>query len=79
MKDDEWLSRNTDGPDNPYSRVYGAEEAQALLSAFRMTGNEVYFFDYRHWGALGRLLPESCRRALGRRWGWHRIVHAEKI
>jgi len=79
MTDDEWLSRNTDGADNPYSRVYGAPEAQALLSAFRITGNEVHFFDYRHWGALGRMLPKRVRRALARRWGWHRIVHAEKI
>jgi len=79
MTDDEWLSRNTDGPDNPHSRVYDAAEAQALLSAFRIRNNEVHFFDYRHWGALGRLLPKCARRALGRRWGWHRIVHAEKI
>ncbi len=78
MTDDEWLSRNTDGPDNPHSRVYDAAEAQALLSAFRIRNNEVHFFDYRHWGALGRLLPKRARRALGRRWGWHRIVHAEK-
>jgi len=78
MTDDDWLSRNTDGPDNPHSRVYGAAEAQALLSAFRIRSNEVHFFDHRHWGALGRLLPKRAHRALGRRWGWHRIVHAEK-
>ena len=76
MTDEEWLSRNTDGPDNPYSRVYGAREAEALLRRFRIEANEEYFFDHRHWGALGRLLPESLRRALGRRWGWHRVVYA---
>jgi len=75
---DEWLSRNTDGPDNPYSRVYGAEEAERLLSRFELVGHEVYFFDPRHWGPLGRLLPRSLVRALGTRWGWHRIVHARK-
>lgn len=75
MKDDEWLSRNTDGPDNPHSKVYDTAQAVALLSAFRMLENEVYFFDHRHWGFPGRLLPERVRRALGRRWGWHRIVH----
>jgi SAM-dependent methyltransferase len=78
MKDDEWLSRNTDGPDNPHSTVYDAAQAAALLSAFRILANEVYFFDHRHLGLPGRLLPERVRRALGRRWGWHRIVHAVK-
>jgi SAM-dependent methyltransferase len=75
MKDDEWLSRNTDGPDNPHSKVYDAAQAAALLPAFRIVEQEVRFFDHRHWGFPGRLLPERARRALGRLWGWHRIVH----
>jgi SAM-dependent methyltransferase len=75
MKDDEWLSRNTDGPDNPHSKVYDAAQAAALLSAFRIVEQEVRFFDHRHWGFPGRLLPERARCALGRLWGWHRIVH----
>ncbi len=78
MSDEEWLSRNTNGPDNPYARVYGADEAAELLAAFRIESNEVYFFDHRHWGALGRLLPRNVRGALARRWGWHRVVHAKK-
>jgi len=78
MTDEEWLSRNTDGPDNPYSRVYGAKEAEDLLKAFRIEQNELHFFDHRHWGRLGHLLPESVRRAAGRHWGWHRIVYAKK-
>jgi SAM-dependent methyltransferase len=76
MTDEEWLSRNTDGPDNPYSRVYGAAQAAQLLGAFRIRYNDTYFFDHRHWGMPGRLLPENLRRALGRRWGWHRVVYA---
>jgi SAM-dependent methyltransferase len=78
MTDGEWLSRNTDGPDNPYSTVYDAAQAAALMRAFRIDCNAVHFFDHRHWGPLGRLLPESARRLLGRHWGWHRIVHAQK-
>src|SRR5512134_294978 len=78
MRADEWLSRNTDGPDNPHSKVYDAAQAAALLSAFRIKECEVRFFDHRHWGVLGRLLPGRATRALGRRWGWHRIVHAAK-
>ena len=78
MTDEEWLSRNTDGPDNPYSRVYGAREAAHLLGAFEIKSNEVHFFDHRHWGVFGRLMPDFLRRPLGRRWGWHRIVYARK-
>jgi ubiquinone/menaquinone biosynthesis C-methylase UbiE len=74
----EWLSRNTDGPDNPYSRVYGRKESEKLLRGFVVVRNEVYFFDYRHWGILGRAMPQSLVNLLGGRWGWHRIVHAVK-
>ncbi|HEV2227942.1 MAG TPA: class I SAM-dependent methyltransferase [Steroidobacteraceae bacterium] len=75
---EEWLGRNTNGPDYPYCRVYGAREAEKLLSAFEIVRHEVRFFDHRHWGVLGRLLPPRLRRALGRRWGWHRILHGRK-
>jgi SAM-dependent methyltransferase len=78
MSDAEWLSRNTNGPDYPYCRVYDAEEIAERFSAFRIVSNEAYFFDHRHWGVLGNLIPAAVRRALGRRWGWHRIVHARK-
>lgn len=74
----EWLSRNTDGPDNPYSRVYGKEEAEKLLCDFKIKSNKVYFFDYRHWGFLGRMLPGKVVSFLGSRWGWHRVVYAIK-
>jgi ubiquinone/menaquinone biosynthesis C-methylase UbiE len=79
MTDEEWLSRNTNGPDYPYCRVYDAKEAAELFAAFRIESNGTYFFDHRHWGVLGRLVPGSVRKALGRRWGWHRIVHAKKV
>jgi SAM-dependent methyltransferase len=74
MTDEEWLSRNTDGPDNPYSRVYGAKEAAELLEAFQIQENEVFFFDHRH----RIMLPKIVRRALGRNWGWHRVIYAKK-
>jgi len=74
----EWLSRNTNGPDYPYCRVYDADEARDLLAGFEIVRHEIRFFDHRHWGVLGRVMPGVLRRALGRRWGWHRIVHARK-
>jgi SAM-dependent methyltransferase len=80
MSDAEWLSRNTDGPDNPYSLVYGRDEIAPMLGGdFRILRNEVYYFDWRHWGVLGRVLPKAFVRWLGKRWGWHRVVLAQKI
>lgn len=78
MSEGEWLSRNTDGPDNPYARVYSAHEAASLFSGWQILANETRFFDYRHWGVAGHALPRSARHWLGKRWGWHRIVHARR-
>lgn len=78
MSDEEWLSRNTDGPDNPYARVYDESETRDLLSEFQSIDQYIEFFDYRHWGVFGRLIPKRGRQAIGRRWGWHRIVTAQK-
>jgi len=80
MSDEEWLSRNTDGPDNPYSRVYSRAEVEKLLAGrFRTLRQQVWFFDPRHWGLPARLLPRPALRFLGRRWGWHRIALAQRL
>jgi SAM-dependent methyltransferase len=79
MSDKEWLSRNTDGPDNPYVRVYDEMETEALLSGFQDVQQYVRFFDHRHWGVLGRFIPAKARKAIGARWGWHRIATARKV
>lgn len=78
MSEAEWLSRNTDGPDNPYARVYNEAETQSLLAGFDQIHQYVRFFDHRHWGVLGRAIPARTRKAIGRRWGWHRIAIARK-
>ena len=79
VSDEEWLARNTDGPDNPYSNVYDEEETAVLFAGFDVIGQQVFYFNYEHWGPVGRALPRSVIEALGRRWGWHRIVHARKL
>ena len=75
---EQWLSANTDGPDCPLARVYGAREVRRLFSAFRDVRTEVRHFDRDHWPFLGRLLPDSVVDWIGRRWGWHRIVYGRK-
>lgn len=79
MSDEEWLSRNTDGPENPFICVQDSNEAKSHFRRFKNVSQEVYFFDFRHWGVLGRLLPRAVVHFLGKRWGWHRIVHAKKV
>jgi ubiquinone/menaquinone biosynthesis C-methylase UbiE len=80
MSESEWLSRNTDGPDSPYSIVYGKEEVERLLGdKFKLISNRVYYFESRHWGPFGRILPRFFVQFLGRKWGWHRVVLAECI
>jgi hypothetical protein len=79
MSAEEWLSRNTDRPDNPYSRVYDDHETEELLSDFAEIEQDIRFFDYRHWGPVGKLLPRGIRSALGNKWGWHRIAIARKL
>ena len=80
MSETEWLNRNTDGPDNPYSLVYGQDEIPQLLgNSFEVIKNEAFYFDWRHWGLLGRAIPRSVVNWLGKRWGWHRVVLAQRV
>jgi ubiquinone/menaquinone biosynthesis C-methylase UbiE len=78
MTPEEWLSRNTDGPDNPYSVVYDKPDIEKLLDGYLIRKNEVFFFDARHWGMFGKLLPAGVAEYFGRHWGWHRVVYATK-
>ncbi len=75
---EEWLSRNTDGPDNPFSRVYNYNELNELLSDFNIELQKVYFFDYTHWGIFGNVLPKFLINILGSSFGWHRMAYAVK-
>lgn len=81
MSSEEWLNRNTDGPDNPYIRIYSKREAEQMLQVhgFRIDTHDVRFFDPRHWGGLGKTMPRAFVRALGRFGGWHRIIYATKL
>lgn len=78
MSREEWLGRNTNGPDYPWCRVYDESEATRLFAGFEFLRHEVRFFDHRHWGVLGRALPRALRRWLGQHWGWHRMLHMRK-
>jgi ubiquinone/menaquinone biosynthesis C-methylase UbiE len=75
---EEWLSMNTDGPFCPLSRVYNYREAAALFRAFGNVRQEVWEFNVDHWSFIGKAIPNSLVKWLGRRWGWHRIIYGNK-
>jgi ubiquinone/menaquinone biosynthesis C-methylase UbiE len=74
----EWISMNTDGPDNPLSRVYSAKEAAALFVKFTDVVTEPYFFDRSHWPFIECVVSDNLAEKIGRRWGWNRIIYAKK-
>lgn len=78
MTKQEWLSMNTDGPYCPYAKVYTREGVLELFQDFEDVKTDVWYFEPSHWSYLGRLLPASVVRFLGRHWGWHRMVYGRK-
>lgn len=74
----EWLSRNTDGPGNPLSRVFSRKTARALLHDFVDVRFAVACLNRRHVPLLGRYLSPHLERRIAARWGWHLHVFATK-
>jgi ubiquinone/menaquinone biosynthesis C-methylase UbiE len=76
---EEWVSMNTDGPFCPLARVYDWEEAANLFRDFGNLRQEVWEFNEDHWSFVGRAIPKSVVRWIGRHWGWHRMIHGAKL
>ena len=75
---EEWISMNTDGPFCPLARVYSRSDAANLFRQFENVTQEVWEFNVEHWSFLGKAVPKSLERWLGRRWGWHRMIYGSK-
>lgn len=67
-----WLSANTDGPGNTYSRVYSRRELRERLGAAGLTVDaiEVRYLNARVNPPF-HLLPEEAASRVARRYGWH--------
>ncbi len=78
MTKQEWISINTDGPFCPLARVYNCKEAAELFGDFSNLRQEVWEFNPEHWSYLGKLIPFSLEKQIGRRWGWSRIIYGTK-
>jgi len=70
LSKDTFLSRNTDGPDNPYSRVYSRSEVAAVFNAFSFFRFDQYFLNERQL-IIFKIVPEFLKRPLAKIFGWH--------
>jgi SAM-dependent methyltransferase len=75
---EQWISMNTDGPFCPLAQVYSRREAAVLFKDFENVRQEVWEFNVEHWPLIGKVLPDSVVKWIGRRWGWHRMIYAGK-
>ena len=78
LNSEEFLSRNTDGADNPLARVYSRSEARELFKDFGRVELRTYFLNKRWLPVLGPFLPRSLESQIASRWGWHLWIYATK-
>jgi len=65
-----FMMRNTDGPGNPYSKVYDPQDIATDFAEFRIEDTRVHFLNERHLPVF-KLLPRSVRTYLASKLGWH--------
>lgn len=75
---DYFLSKNTDGPQNPYSRVYTEKEVRETFKGFSFYKFEQHFLNDRQL-PLFKFLPNFLKNKLASRFGWHLWCYGEKI
>jgi hypothetical protein len=73
-----FLSKNTDGPLNPLSKVYSREEARELFGNFSEVTTAVRFLNLRLYPAGDKLASTTAARKLERNFGWHLYLRAVK-
>jgi ubiquinone/menaquinone biosynthesis C-methylase UbiE len=73
-----FLNNNTDGPDNPLSKVYSRADAQELFSAFSTVETRVRFLNLRLYPKGDAIAGTAPARRLERQIGWHLWIEAVK-
>jgi len=67
---DRFIHHNTDGPFNPFSRVYTVDLVRRDFSQFHLEKSKVHFLNERHFPGI-KLLPRFFVKYLSRKFGWH--------
>jgi ubiquinone/menaquinone biosynthesis C-methylase UbiE len=75
-----FLSNNTDGPDNPLSKVYSSRQASAMLRrvGFRDIRCEIRFLNLRTFPHGDRIAATRLARRAERSIGWHLYIFAQR-
>jgi SAM-dependent methyltransferase len=73
-----FLSHNTDGPENPLSKVYTRDDVRMMFAGFADVDVAVRYLNLRSYPGGERMAQSSLARRLERRWGWHLYVVARR-
>lgn len=73
-----FIHRSTDGPDNVFASVWTDRTARQLFSRFAAIRTKVHFLNERHLLGVQHLLPQSLKKAIARKYGWHLWIKAKK-
>ena len=65
-----FINYNTDGPNNPYSKVYTKSIIANDFSKFYITSTNCHFLNERHFPGI-KILPIKIRNFLSSKFGWH--------
>lgn len=65
-----FMIKNTDGPGNPYSKVYDLRSVATDFPEFDIVDSRVHFLNERQLPFL-KLLPQRLRAMLASKLGWH--------
>jgi ubiquinone/menaquinone biosynthesis C-methylase UbiE len=78
LREEEFLSQNTDGAGNPLARVYSRGDALEVFKDFAEVELRAHFLNKRWLPLIGNLLSRSAESRLAARWGWHLWIYAKK-
>ena len=74
LKIKNFIHANTDGPENPYSKVYTLKEVKKNMNEFTYVKSQIHFLNKRHI-PTSSLWPKYILDKIERKWGWHLWVY----
>ena len=78
LRRDVFLSKNTDGPGNPLSKVYTRSQIKWMFNRFTTVETKAAFMNRRWLPVIGRWISQRVEERLASHWGWHLWIFATK-